>query len=266
MIEGATGLAETSDDPAPGYMRRIIGRAELVAHKDVFNALAAVITRYGTLYDWARSATKPFVLRGRAPVYVAHVPDSLNIDLVVRHAWHGGMFAPVTRDLFTRPTRAPNELRICRRLRALNIGTPELMAYALYEAAPGLVRFDVASRYIPDSYDFAVVLSGLSPVITRAEAIDAIEILLRAMAQNGFKHPDLNVKNVLLSEMNRRTVASILDVDVMEHDVQQSAADVMLANVTRLVRSMVKSRRQFGVHITDDEIEAFRKRMMAAIS
>lgn len=256
---------QDGDGLAPGFSRRVLNGAELVAHNDVVDALATVITHFGTLYDWARGVTMPLVLRGRAPVYVAQVPGSPDTTLVVRHAWHGGLFAPLTRDLFVRPTRAPGELRMSRTLRASGIGTPELMAYALYDAGPRVVRFDVASRYIPDSYDFAVVLSGHSPVITRAQSFDAIEALMRQLAQHGFTHPDLNVKNVLLSEVNRSAVASVLDVDVMEQDATHNVQRVMETNVNRLTRSMLKSRQQFNVQITDDEVASFRDRMMAAL-
>lgn len=248
-----------------GYVRRELSGVELVAHNEIVEALAVVVTRFGTLYDWARSVTQPLVLRGRAPVYVAQVPGSPGTMLVVRHAWHGGLFAPFTRDLFVRPTRAPNELRISGALRSHNIGTPELLAYALYDASPGVVRFDVASRYIPDSYDFAVVLAGLSPIISRLEAFAAIETLLRKLAQHGFTHPDLNVKNVLLSQRNHLAVASVLDVDVMQQNTDMRPAAVMEINANRLVRSMIKSRQQFGVRIADDEIETFRQRLISSV-
>lgn len=266
MTERSSALDTANvQTPAPGYSRRQLHGVELVAHDEIIDALSVVVTRFGTLYDWARGVTQPLVLRGRAPVYVAQVPGSAGVMLVVRHAWHGGLLAPFTRDVFVRPTRAPNELRISRALLSCGIGTPELLAYALYDAGPGIVRFDVASRYIPDSYDFAVILAGLSPIISRLEAFVAIEALLKKLAQHGFTHPDLNVKNILLSERNHLAVASVLDVDVMQQHAGMSAASAMEINANRLVRSIVKSRRQFGVHIADDEVEALRQRLMRAV-
>ena len=264
MTERPTARPDT-DAPPPGYSRRPLEGVELVAHNSVVDALCMVITRFGTLYDWARGVTLPLALRGRAPVYVAQVPGSRDTLLVVRHSWHGGLLAPFTRDLFVRPTRAPRELRQSRALLAHQIGTPEIMAYALYDARFGTVRVDVASRYIADSYDLALVLSALSPTITRAEAYTATESLLVLLALNGFTHPDLNVKNVLLTEVNRQAVASVLEVDVMAQHTDQSPRRTMEINVNRLTRSMFKSRAQFGVRITDDEIAAFRERMMLAV-
>lgn len=265
MIEPATLSDHNSDLPAPGFSRRRLRGVELVAHDSIVDSLSHVIERYGTLYSWAKGVTQPLALRGRAPVYVAPVPGALNTRLVVRHAWHGGLFAALTRDLFRRPTRAPNELRISHSLISQNIGTPELLAYALYDAGTGVVRFDVASRYIPDSYDFGVVLSGLSPVITRSEAFDAIVPLMKKLAEHRFVHPDLNIKNILLSEASRNVVASVLDVDVVEQAKQKRPANVMRTNVERLERSMIKSRQQFGVRITDGEIEVFRERLLASV-
>lgn len=264
MTEHATSHAnKVSEAPAPGYSQRQLRGVELVAHDSIIDALSNVIERYGTLYSWASGVTQPLALRGRAPVYVAPVPGSIKTTLVVRHAWHGGLFAALTRDVFRRPTRAPNELQISRALLSHGIGTPEMMAYALYDAGPGLVRFDVASRYIPDSYDLAVVLAGLSPTISRDQAFDAIVPLMKKLAEHRFAHPDLNVKNILLSEVSRNVAASVLDVDVMEQQSQKTEVHIIEINTMRLMRSMRKSRQQFGVRITDAEITAFGDRLIS---
>ena len=53
---------------------------------------------------------------------------------VVRHNRHGGLFAPVTRDLFLPPTRAPHELRTALRLTALGVPTPPVLMYGVEPA------------------------------------------------------------------------------------------------------------------------------------
>ncbi|MGV3711181.1 MAG: lipopolysaccharide kinase InaA family protein [Gemmatimonas sp.] len=257
-----SGAATVAPD---GYESRIVGKTTLVALRGVADALTEVLMQHGSLYSWARQVPQPRALRGRAPVFVATVPGSDDLTIVVRHAWHGGMLAPLTRDVYRRPSRAPRELRISGLLRAATIATPQIIAYALYDAGPGLVRVDVASRYIPDAYDFAAVLARHAPDIERSDALSALQLLLSAMARNRFVHPDLNVKNVLLQRERERVVASVLDVDVVEHRPDSSPHDVHARNAARFLRSLRKAPLQFGIQIAPDEFVSF-DRVMSQVT
>jgi Lipopolysaccharide kinase (Kdo/WaaP) family len=243
--------------PLPGYARRTFAGSELVATECVLDELSAIVAQYGTLYAWARTQPQARALRGRAPVYVASIPDRQQTTVVVRHVWHGGMLAPFTRDRFRRPTRAPLELLRSHMLRECGIPTPELVGYALYNAGPGLARVDVATRYVPRSNDFAAVLANQVPDISRSEGFDALDILLLQLARNGFIHPDLNIKNILLHKKSLSTQAMVLDVDVMQWNADVPAADIMKRNAARLLRSLLKARHQFGIVFSETEREAF---------
>jgi 3-deoxy-D-manno-octulosonic acid kinase len=247
----------------PGYSRCRLANAEVVALDALRDAMCEAVRAHGTLYAWASGTEQPRALRGRAPVYVATIPGT-EATVVVRHSWHGGLFAPITGDRFLRPTRAPVELLRSYMLRECAIPTPEIAGFALYAAGPGFARVDVASRYIPESYDLAAVLAELAPGISRAEAFDALEVLLNQLAQHGFTHPDLNVKNILLYREGRALVAAVLDVDVVHWDRKAAVDGVRLANRERLERSLLKARAQFGITFTTAEHEAFVKRMSPA--
>lgn len=252
--------------PLPGYARRSTPNGEVVGMERLIDSLSSIVTVHGTLYGWARAQPQPRALSGRAPVFIARLPDHPDTTVVVRHSWHGGLLKRVTRDRFRRPTRAPIELLRSFMLRECRIPTPEIVGFALYRAGPGLARVDVGTRYIPGSYDFAAVLGNRAPGIVRDEAFAAIEVLLHQLASNGFTHPDLNVKNILLHRNQSGIEASVLDVDVMEWDRHMPAVSVMQLNVARLVRSLIKARRQFGIVFTDSERDAFRQRMTATTS
>ena len=256
--------AGTRSYPLPGYARRQLARAEVVATTPLLDALSQVIESHSTLYSWARHQEQPRALSGRAPVYIASLNDAAHTCVVVRHSWHGGLFAPLTGDRYMRPTRAPIELLRSFMLRECKIDTPEVLGFALYHAGPMLARVDVATRYVEDAHDFSAVLSEYGGNISRATAYSAIEKLLVQLAAFGFTHPDLNIKNILLHTVHRETIASVLDVDVMQWDASSKPSDVMLANVARLTRSMRKSRLQFGVRLSDSELNAFIARMLAA--
>src|SRR5688572_10701168 len=124
-----------------------MGAYEVVATESAVDELTALVAKHGTLYAWARAQPQARALSGRAPVYVATLPDRLQTTLVVRHSWHGGLLAPITGDRFRRPTRAPVELLRSFMLRECGIPTPEVVGFALYSAGPGFARVDVATRY-----------------------------------------------------------------------------------------------------------------------
>ena len=52
--------------------------------------------------------------------------------LSFRRNRHGGLFAPLTGDLFLSPTRAPYELAASLNLLSVGVPTPAILAYATY--------------------------------------------------------------------------------------------------------------------------------------
>jgi 3-deoxy-D-manno-octulosonic acid kinase len=216
-----------------------VAGATLVALPDLFNALAARLREFATLYDWAANAPQARALQGRGVVYVVALEECA-ATVVVRHAWHGGLLAPVTGDRYLMPTRAPREAAVNVLLRARGVPTPELLAYALYPAGPGMRRVDVVSRYVPDAWDFGAVLAGSAPRMSAGDVTPAVLQLLRQLADVRAVHSDLNVKNVLLVRApNGEFSAMVLDVDVVSfRDMPREG--VMALNVRRLLRSIRK--------------------------
>lgn len=253
-LDGRTAEPET----------RRLRDADVTASPQLVGPLAELIEQHGSLYDWAAGIPQAVALRGRAPVYVADLPGTA-VTVVVRHAWHGGVLAPITGDRFRKPSRAPVEFAQSARLRVVGIPTTEVLGYARYDAGAGLCRVDVVSRFIPDAFDLGAVSAGLVPGMTLPDALAATLTLLGQCAAAGVHHPDLNVKNVLLTRgADRRLQAMIIDVDVIHWDGARPARDTMQANVNRLTRSMKKWRTQFGADLTDATIARFAEQAMAS--
>ena len=246
-----------SDALPEGYERANVGTTELVAHADIAASLTAALQQAPTVYDWAAEQPQHRVLRGRAPVYVATLQSGETV--AVRHVWHGGAFAPITRDLWLRPSRAPRELRKSIALVNGGVPTAPILGYALYPAAPGFVRVDVVSKYIEDTYDLGAVLSGLAPGMRLNQALSAAQMLLATLARQKLVHPDLNVKNILLQQLTPATGslrpttehvrALVIDVDTMRHRTDLSIEKVSKANAERLFRSLEKWKRHTGARI-----------------
>ena len=194
----------------------------------------------GTLHEWASSHPARRELRGRGAAYAATLPDG-ETEVVVRHSRHGGLLAPLTGDRFLAPTRAPRELATSIALRDAGVRTPPVVAYVIYPAGPLLRRADVATRLVPDARDLGDAIGA----VPDDAWIDATAALLRALAAAGARHPDLNLKNVLLAADG----AGVLDVDVVVLGTSPEAA--ARANWARLERSLLKRRRLQGLPVTD---------------
>ena len=243
-------MSRAAAPPPPGYALARVGGAAAVALPSLVPAISGILER-GTLYDHAATHPHRRAREGRGPVYIVPLQGS-DRPVVVRHSRHGGMLAPITGDRFIAPTRAPRELAISLRLIALGVATPRVVAYAIYPAGPFLRRADVVTGEIPDSADLAAVLSGASTIVPRCAAVTAAGDLLAEMARAGVRHPDLNLKNILLSTDGSVASAFLLDVDRVTIDPARARAAA--ANAARLTRSARKWRDLNGAPITDEEI------------
>ena len=252
-----TGGTVMGGRPAPALDARTVRGAHVSATPPLVEALAGLIDAHGTLYDWAANQPQPRALRGRAPVYVAHI-TAAHETVVVRHAWHGGLFAPITGDRFRGTRRASREFLTSAMLRDLGVPTTEVLGFASYPATCGLRRVDVVSRFLPDAFDLGLILAGLVPGMMREDALAATGVLLTRLAVAGVVHPDLNVKNVLVRrEVDGTLTALIIDVDVVRMQPPLMAAHTMQANLSRLVRSMRKWRSRFGCDLPDARLDQF---------
>lgn len=232
--------------PPAGYVRRRVGGAVLVARADAADAVQQAAAEGGTLYDYAAAHPAARTLQGRGPVYAAPLPGGERV--VVRRSRHGGLLAPFTGDRFLWPGRAPAELRASARLAAAGVCTPAVVAYLLYPAGPLLCRADVASAEIDDADDLGALLA--EPGAAGAAWLAPVAELLAAMARAGARHPDLNVKNVLLARRGGRLVPYLLDVDRVRFTTPGDAR-AERANAARLQRSARKRRAAGLAHVAD---------------
>lgn len=257
--------ARTDARPA-GYVEREVGTTTLVCRADIADALHAELSSHGTLYAWAGAHPGRQELRGRAVAWAVPLADGSRG--VVRHSWHGGLLAPLTRDLFVTPTRAPHELALSGHLRAAGVRTPEVVAYALYPAPFGLQRADVVTRLVPSGRDLAALLRTLpiqrDPIGPWVRAVGG---LLHDLARAGVQHPDLNLKNVLLTTGVRAADDEAYDAWVLDLDVARLAAQPVSehrrhaigeANLARLERSLVKWREKRGLAVSELELACLR--------
>jgi hypothetical protein len=230
------------DTPA-GFVRVTAGRCVAVvraAHADDARRMLAE----GSLYEAAARDLAARELQGRGVACSIALPAT-GTRAVVRHNRHGGLLAPLTRDLFLPPTRAPRELEISLRLRSLGIATPEVLMYGTSPAPLGFRRADVVTRQIEGGRDLAAFMSPHTEAGERTAAWAATRALVRRMNDAGVRHHDLNVKNVLLASTGGRLTAYLLDVDRVTFE-SAGSAELAQGNASRLLRSAKKWRDERG--------------------
>lgn len=241
-----------------GYARFAMGDAQVI----VLEALAPEIREVmadGTLYEYGQSHPRARKLMGRGIAYAVPLPDGVT-QVVIRRSRHGGLFAPVTRDRFLGSTRAPGELATSLRLRASDVQTPELVAYATYPAGVLLKRSDVATREIIGGRDLAFVLIGSPSAAIKRAALDATALLLAKLCATGARHPDLNLKNVLLARHNGELTAFVLDVDRVTFG-RRSRDAITEANLRRLEHSARKWKQLYGADVDAADFARLRARV-----
>jgi len=237
-----------------GYATFAVGRAEVVARADVARAVKEAMAD-GTLYRYAERHPRARSFAGRSVVWAAPLPDG-RTHVVVRHSWHGGLLARLTSDVFLAPTRAPHELAASLRLAAEGVPTPEVLAYATYPAGPWLRRADVATREVARGKDLAWVFLNPPPEAQRARILAAVRRLLVQLWECGARHPDLNLKNVLVAGWDTDDpLAYVLDVDRVVFGARRDGA-VWSANVARLMRSGLKWRDRHGARFEGVSFDA----------
>lgn len=237
--------------PPAGFVRVTAGRCMAVTRAELEDDARALLAD-GTLYEAAARDLGARPLAGRGVAYSIALPVT-GARVVVRHNRHGGLLAPLTRDYFFPPTRAPYELVTSLRLTGLGVRTPPVLMYGIESVYGVFRRVDVLTLEVTGGRDLAsYLMPGEVPSI-RSEAWRATRDLVRALNAAGARHHDLNVKNILLTDGEGGLVAWVLDVDRVRFG-QARAASVRVGNATRLLRSARKWRDERGGVLDEGEL------------
>ncbi len=171
-------------------------------------------------------------LQGRGTVYVVGRPGGGAGKWVVRHYHRGGAVARHLGDRYLRLgiPRPIREFRVSARLQELGIPSPAPVGAAVYPAGIWY-RGDLVTEWIPRSRDLAGVLfegasaegglwagsadAGAPGVIAarRAAAMESAGRLIRRLHDAGVRHPDLNLKNILIVDEAGGPEALVIDLD-----------------------------------------------------
>lgn len=220
-----------NEEAHPGYAHFAVPGARVIARADVVNSLRDAMST-GSLYDWAAAFPERRELAGRIPAYALPLPGA-GYNVVVRHNHHGGLLANIRGDRFFRP-RAAYELAAAWRLAHAGIPTPEVIACALYRVNWLEKRSDLMTRELPAGRDLGTIIVADAPSPAQLEAV---RTLLHLLGEGGVWHPDLNARNIYLTD-GADPRAYVLDLDRVKFGAAPYFA--LRANAARLARSVRK--------------------------
>jgi 3-deoxy-D-manno-octulosonic acid kinase len=218
----------------------------VVARPAARSTLKAWIGRSGTLIDAAAERDDAEPLQGRGRVYVVPAPLGLGGRWVIRHYFRGGAVASLLDDRYLRvgTPRPVHEFRVGRTLEEIGVPTPPHIGAAVYPDGP-FYRGDLVTEWVPGSRDLAGVLfpDNVGPAIDvpafdPMAAMRAAGVLVRLLHDRGVHHPDLNLKNILVTKRGDELRALVLDLDRarVRARVGKRARDRMLARFWRSAR------------------------------
>lgn len=198
-----------------GYSEGRWDTARIVARHEALHHVQERIAAHGSLYAYAAAHPEARSMEGRRRIYVVPAPGGGR--WLIRRLSHGGLLAPITRDLFLRAgtPRPLNELRLSCELRRRSIETPAVIAAVVYRAGPLLYRGEVAREEVPEALDLAGCLFGPRKMDAerRLCVLAAAGSLVGALHRVGLSHPDLNLRNVLVRPWDAEPTAYILDLE-----------------------------------------------------
>ncbi len=202
-----------------GYEYLEIGGVRAFSVRTAVAWLRDVLAAGATLHAWAAGRAVEAPLSGRGAVYAVPAPlpgPDGHESWVVRHYYRGGaVAAPLLGDRYLavgtpRPLR---ELAATHNARTRGVPAPAVVAGAVYSAGMWY-RADLVTERIPDTTDLADALwGGKAEGISAEAALHATGLLVRRLEQEGILHPDLNAKNLLISESASGVRVYLLDLD-----------------------------------------------------
>lgn len=179
-------------------------------------------------------------------------------DVVVRPYRRGGWPASCLRDTYIGCAPRPfRELRVTEALRRRGGPVPAVLGAAVRWLAPACYRAWLVTEYVPDSqnlWQWATHHAGAGPTA----AFAAVGRALRRLHETGGRHPDLNLRNILICPSADGTdVPRVLFLDFDRARLDPSRLRPATAELDRLTRSARKLD-PTGECVTDMHLRALR--------
>lgn len=217
----------------PNFMTLRIRRRELVIRRDIASQAARIMQKLGELTSAVEAGAG-----NRQSAFRLHLDDG--IELFARHGRRGGMIASILSDIYVGMTPRPlTELSMT--IEAVRRGIPvaEPMGAMIEWIGPALYRGVFLTRAVPGMTLWEFLKTDDDPTV-RDHVLGQARTAIDTMHNKGLFHADLNLHNLLVTQVRENFTVIIIDLDKSRlFDAPLSLA-MRRANAVRLVRSARK--------------------------
>jgi hypothetical protein len=217
----------------PNFSTFRIGRRELVIHRDIASQAAQILQKLGSLTSAVGAGAG-----NRRSAYRLNLDDGL--ELFARRSRRGGMIASILSDVYAGMTPRPlTELNVTIEAMRRGIPVAEPMGAMIEWIAPVLYRGFFLTRAVPGMTLWEFLKTDDDPTV-RSHVLGQARTAIDTMHEKGLFHADLNLHNLLVTQVRESFTVIIIDLDKSRlFDAPLSSA-MRRANAARLIRSARK--------------------------
>ncbi len=218
----------------PGFVCAGAPGVLLVARADL--APAARALGLDAPGGWERACAAGERLAGGRGIAIGLPWPPAPAGVVLRRLRHGGLFARWLGEAFLGARRALRELAVNAELHAAGAPVPAPACVAAQRWWGPLWRCAIGTERVPRAAPLGELLAGKSDPPRARSALEASARAIRRLHDRGGRHPDLNVRNLLVRESGD---VIAIDLDRARRGPPPGAA-LRARELMRLWRSMLK--------------------------
>jgi len=217
----------------PNFSTFRIGRRELVIHRDIAPQAAQILQKLGTLTSAAGAGAG-----NRQSAYRLSLDEGF--ELFARRSRRGGMIASILSDVYMGMTPRPlTELAVTIEAMRRGIPVAEPMGAMVEWIAPVFYRGFFLTRAVPAMTLWEFVKTDDDSTV-RSHVLGQARASIDTMHEKGLFHADLNLHNLLVTQVREGFTVIIIDLDKSRlFDAPVSLA-MRRQNAARLIRSARK--------------------------
>jgi hypothetical protein len=217
----------------PNFSTFRLGRRELVIHRDIASHAAELLKKLDALASASEAGAG-----NRKSAFRMQLDDGL--EMYARSGRRGGLIASILSDVYVGIAPRPlNELAVTVEAMKRGIPVAEPMGAMIEWIGPALYRGFFLTRAVRGMTLWQFVKTDDDPTV-RSHVLAQARAAIDAMQAKGLFHADLNLHNLLVTQVRDSFTVIIIDLDKARlFDTPLSAA-LRRANAARLLRSARK--------------------------
>lgn len=203
----------------------------------VYSELKRFYDQHNWIYNYYLDQCDVVQLKGRQPVLIHKISG---INCLIKKHYHGGFFAPLTREWFWGKTRLLNALKAADFLVQNNIETPSYI-FATWRKYTVGTKYESGVIFYSDGQDAAdyffrsdTIQKPDNQVLRMAKRLGSF---IRRLHDIDFYHKDLNLMNLYIKGDGQ---IAILDLDKCVPPMRSLSLRMKTRNLNRFCRSVCK--------------------------